>query len=114
MLREGKEWGSRSAPDDKEEATMSREAVIVVACRTPVGKAVKGTTRDVRADEMAAGVIVELLRRTQGKLDPAEVDDVILGCAFPEGDQGLNMAPPGALRAGPPSPVPRGAGHRPS
>ena len=85
---------------------MSREAVIVAACRTPVGKAVKGTTRDVRADEMAAGVIVELLRRTQGKLDPAEIDDVILGCAFPEGDQGLNMARPVSLRAGLPVHVP--------
>ena len=85
---------------------MSREAVIVAACRTPVGKAVKGTTRDVRADEMAAAVIVELLRRTHGKLDPGEIDDVILGCAFPEGDQGLNMARPVGLRAGLPADVP--------
>jgi acetyl-CoA acyltransferase len=88
------------------EATMSREAVIVAACRTPVGKAVKGTTRDVRADDMAASVIVELLRRTQGRLDPGEIDDVILGCAFPEGDQGLNMARPVGLRAGLPADVP--------
>ena len=50
---------------------MAREAVIVAACRTPVGRAVKGTTRDVRPDEMAAAVIGDLLRRTQGKLDPA-------------------------------------------
>jgi acetyl-CoA acyltransferase len=85
---------------------MSREAVIVAAVRTPVGKAVKGTTRDVRADEMAGAVIVELLRRTEGKLDPAEIDDVILGCAFPEGDQGLNMARPTALRAGLPYHIP--------
>lgn len=85
---------------------MTREAVIVAACRTPVGKAVKGTTRDVRADEMASAVIVELLRRTQGKLDPGEIDDVILGCAFPEGDQGLNMARPVGLRAGLPAEVP--------
>jgi len=79
---------------------VSREAVIVAGCRTPVGRAVKGTTRDVRPDEMAAAVIGELLKRTEGKLDPAEIDDVILGCAFPEGDQGLNMARPVALRAG--------------
>jgi acetyl-CoA acyltransferase len=85
---------------------MSREAVIVAACRTPVGKAVKGRTRDVRADEMASAVIVELLRRTQGRLDPGEIDDVILGCAFPEGDQGLNMARPAGLRAGLPVHVP--------
>jgi len=85
---------------------MSREAVIVAACRTPVGKAVKGSTRDVRADEMAASVIRELLRRTEGRLDPGEIDDVILGCAFPEGDQGLNMGRPVALRAGLPVDVP--------
>jgi acetyl-CoA acyltransferase len=90
----------------EEEATMSREAVIVEAVRTPVGKANRGTTRDVRADEMASSVIVELLRRTQGKLDPNEIDDVILGCAFPEGDQGLNMARPTALRAGLPYHIP--------
>jgi acetyl-CoA acyltransferase len=85
---------------------MSREAVIVAACRTPVGRAVKGTTRDVRPDEMAAAVIGELLRRTQGRLDPGEIDDVILGCAFPEGDQGLNMARPVSLRAGLPASIP--------
>ncbi len=85
---------------------MGREAVIVAACRTAVGRAVKGTTRNVRADDLAATVIAELLRRTHGKLDPALVDDVILGCAFPEGDQGLNLARPVALRAGLPVDVP--------
>jgi acetyl-CoA acyltransferase len=85
---------------------MSREAVIVAAVRTAVGKAVKGTTRNVRPDDLAAAVIAELLRRTQGKLDPARVDDVILGCAFPEGDQGLNVARPVGLRAGLPVDVP--------
>lgn len=85
---------------------MTREAVIVAACRTAVGKAVKGSTRNVRPDDLAATVIAELLRRTQGRLDPARVDDVILGCAFPEGDQGLNMARPVALRAGLPVDVP--------
>jgi len=85
---------------------MGREAVIVAACRTAVGRAVKGTTRNVRADDLAATVIAELLRRTQAKLDPALVDDVILGCAFPEGDQGLNLARPVALRAGLPVDVP--------
>jgi acetyl-CoA acyltransferase len=85
---------------------MSREAVIVAACRTAVGKAVRGTTRNVRPDELAATVIAELLRRTQGKLDPSRIDDVILGCAFPEGDQGLNLARPVAIRAGLPVEVP--------
>jgi acetyl-CoA acyltransferase len=93
-------------PAFPKEGLMSREAVIVAACRTAVGKAVRGTTRNVRPDELAATVIGELLRRTQGKLDPGQVDDVILGCAFPEGDQGLNLARPVAIRAGLPVDVP--------
>jgi acetyl-CoA acyltransferase len=77
-----------------------REAVIVAATRTAVGKAKKGTTQNERADEMAAAVIREVLRQTEGKLDPALIDDVIIGCAMPEGSQGLNMARIIALRAG--------------
>jgi acetyl-CoA acyltransferase len=77
----------------------SRDAVIVAAARTPVGKAKRGGLATVRPDEMAAVVIRELLRRAEG-LQPAMVDDVILGCAFPEAEQGLNMARLAALRAG--------------
>lgn len=77
-----------------------REAVIVAATRTAVGKAKKGATQNERSDEMAAAVIQEVLRQTEGKLDPALVDDVIIGCAMPEGSQGLNMARIIALRAG--------------
>ena len=76
-----------------------RDAVIVSAARTAVGKSKRGGLSNVRPDEMAADVIRELLRRTPG-LDPAEIEDVILGCAFPEGEQGLNMARTVALRAG--------------
>lgn len=76
-----------------------REAVIVTAARTPVGKAKRGSLATVRPDELAAEVIKDLLKRTP-MLDPAEIDDVILGCAFPEGEQGLNMARMVALRAG--------------
>jgi acetyl-CoA acyltransferase len=83
----------------------SREAVIVTAARTPVGKAKRGSLATTRPDDMAAAVIRELLRRAEG-LDPAEVDDVILGCAFPEGEQGLNMGRMVALRAGLPISVP--------
>jgi len=83
----------------------SRQAVIVAAARTAVGKAKKGSLASKRPDEMAAAVIQELLRRTEG-LDPAQVDDVILGCAFPEGEQGMNMARMVALRAGLPVDVP--------
>ncbi len=82
-----------------------REAVIVAAVRTPVGKAKRGGLATVRADEMATIVIKELLKRTP-ELDPAEIDDVILGCAFPEGEQGMNMARLTALNAGLPYTVP--------
>jgi acetyl-CoA acyltransferase len=83
----------------------TREAVIVSAVRTPVGKAKRGSLVTVRPDDMAATVIKELLKRTP-KLDPAEVEDVVLGCAFPEGEQGMNMARMVALRAGLPVSVP--------
>src|SRR5512141_1482518 len=82
-----------------------REAVIVSAVRTPVGKAKRGGLSTVRPDEMAATVIQALLKRTPG-LDPAEIEDVVIGCAFPEGEQGLNMARMIALRAGLPDSVP--------
>jgi len=85
---------------------MTREAVIVGAVRTAVGRAHKGTTRDVRPDDLAAAVIRELLRRSAGKLDPARIDDVVLGCAYPEGAQGLNPARPIGLLAGLPVEVP--------
>jgi acetyl-CoA acyltransferase len=81
-------------------AVMSREAVIVAAARTAVGKAKKGVTRDARSDEMAAEVVRAVLAQTEGRLDPAEIDDVMIGCAMPEGAQGLNFARVIALRAG--------------
>src|SRR5262245_29510830 len=77
------------------------EAVIVAAVRTPVGKAPNGMLRGTRPDELAATVIGEALRRTPG-IEPAEVDDVILGCAMPEAEQGLNVARIASLRAGVP------------
>jgi acetyl-CoA acyltransferase len=82
-----------------------KEAVIASAVRTPVGKAKRGALATVRPDEMAATVIQELLKRTP-KLDPAQIEDVVIGCAFPEGEQGLNMARMIALRAGLPESVP--------
>ncbi len=83
-----------------------REAVIVAAARTAVGKAKKGVTRSARSDDMAAVVIGDLLRQTGGRLDPLEIDDVSIGCAMPEGSQGLNFARVIALRAGLPVEVP--------
>ncbi len=81
-----------------------REAVIVSAVRTAVGKAPRGTLKDTRPDELAAAVIKEAVARVPG-LDPAQVDDVVLGCALPEAEQGLNVARIAALRAGLPASV---------
>ena len=81
-----------------------REAVIVSAVRTAVGKAPRGMLKDTRPDEMAAAVIADAVRRVPG-LDSREVDDVVLGCALPEAEQGLNVARIAALRAGLPHTV---------
>jgi acetyl-CoA acyltransferase len=78
-----------------------QDAVIVSATRTAVGKAPNGILKTVRPDEMAAAVITEALRRAPG-LQPSEIDDVILGCAMPEAEQGLNVARIASLRAGVP------------
>ncbi len=78
-----------------------REAVIVSACRTPVGKAPRGALRGFRPDDLGALAIKEALARVPG-LDSAEVEDVILGCAMPEAEQGMNVARIAALRAGVP------------
>jgi acetyl-CoA acyltransferase len=75
------------------------EALIVSSVRTPVGKAFKGSLRATRPDDLAALAIKEALARVPG-LDPKEIDDVILGCAMPEGEQGMNVARIAALRAG--------------
>ncbi len=75
------------------------DAVIASAVRTPTGKAPKGTLRFTRPDEMASVVIKEALRRAPG-VEAAEVDDVILGCAMPEAEQGMNVARIASLRAG--------------
>jgi len=77
------------------------DAVIVSAVRTAVGKAPKGALSTVRPDEMGATVIAETLRRAPG-VEPREIDDVILGCAMPEAEQGLNVARIASLRAGVP------------
>ena len=75
------------------------DAVIVAATRTAVGKAPHGTLKTVRPDELAATVIADVLRRAPG-VAPSDVDDVIVGCAMPEGEQGMNVARIASLRAG--------------
>jgi acetyl-CoA acyltransferase len=75
------------------------DAVIVSAVRTAIGKAPNGTLRTTRPDELAAAAIAEAMQRAPG-LDAEEIDDVILGCAMPEAEQGLNVARIASLRAG--------------
>jgi len=82
-----------------------REAVIVSAVRTPVGRALKGSLVNVRPEDLGALVVKESINQISG-LDPASVDDVILGCAMPEGEQGNNVARNIALFAGLPHTVP--------
>ncbi|MBX3000683.1 MAG: acetyl-CoA C-acyltransferase [Caldilineaceae bacterium] len=80
-------------------------AVIVSAARTAVGKAPRGTLRAMRPEDMAAAVIKAALERAAG-INAAEIEDVILGCAMPEAEQGMNVARIAALRAGLPVTVP--------
>jgi acetyl-CoA acyltransferase len=82
-----------------------KEAVVVSAVRTAVGKAPRGILKDTRPDDIAAIVIKEALSRAPG-LKVEEVDDFVLGCAFPESDQGLNLARVVAMRAGFPYTLP--------
>src|SRR5437763_1731830 len=76
-----------------------RDAVIVSSVRTPVGKAYKGTLRATRPDDLAAVAIKGALARVP-QLDAKEIEDVILGCAMPEAEQGMNVARIASLRAG--------------
>ena len=81
------------------------EAYIIDCLRTPGGKAPRGALRHARPDDLAAEVFRELLRR-HPQVEPLAVDDVILGCAMPEGEQGMNIARVAALAAGLPVSVP--------
>jgi acetyl-CoA acyltransferase len=82
-----------------------REVVVALAVRTPVGKAPRGSLRQTRPDDLGATVIREVLERVP-RLDPASIDDVILGCAMPEGAQGMNVARNVVLLTGLPDSVP--------
>ncbi len=82
-----------------------KEAVIVAAARTAVGRAKRGTLVNHRPDEMAATVVGEVLHRAKG-VEPQMVEDVILGCSFPEAEQGMNVGRIALLRAGLPHSVP--------
>ncbi len=82
-----------------------REAVVVASCRTPLGKSFRGSLNLTRPDDMAAHCLREVLRRVP-QLDPALVEDVIFGCGFPEGPQGMNVARVALIKAGLPISVP--------
>ncbi|MEW5783928.1 MAG: acetyl-CoA C-acyltransferase [Bacillota bacterium] len=81
-----------------------KEAVIVSSVRTAVGRAPRGTLRYTRPEDMATAAVKEALVRAKG-LDPAEIDDLILGCSFPEGEQGMNVGRMVGLQAGLPDTV---------
>src|SRR5512137_1041064 len=82
-----------------------RDVVVVAAVRTAVGKAIKGTLKDTRPDDLLAEALRGLLAKVPG-FDPAQIDDIVIGCAFPEGEQGMNIARNAQLAAGLPHTVP--------
>jgi acetyl-CoA acyltransferase len=84
---------------------MMKNVVIVSCVRTAVGRAIRGTLSKTRPDDLAAEVFKETVKRTSA-LDPAEVDDVILGCAFPESSQGMNIGRRALVLAGLPNSIP--------
>ena len=83
-----------------------KEAVIVAACRTAVGRAPRGTLRQTRPEYMVSTVVSEVVKRTPALQDPKLIDDVIIGCTFPEAEQGLNIGRVAAQKAGLPDEVP--------
>jgi acetyl-CoA acyltransferase len=83
---------------------MMKEAVIVSCVRTAIGRAPRGVLRTTRPEDMATPAVKEALARAKG-LDPAEIDDLILGCSFPEGEQGMNVGRLVGLQAGLPDSV---------
>jgi acetyl-CoA acyltransferase len=85
--------------------TFPMNVIVASAVRTPVGRALKGTLRVTRPDDLAALVLQSAVERVQG-LEPAAIEDVVLGCAMPEADQGLNVARNAVFRAGFPNSVP--------
>ena len=82
-----------------------REAVIVASSRTPLAKSFRGSFKDIRPDDMAAHCIADVLSKVPA-LSPSEIGDVILGCAYPSGKQGSNVARVAAFRAGLPATIP--------
>jgi acetyl-CoA acyltransferase len=93
----GRDQGGAPSPSRRQTAPAQPEAVIVAAVRTPVGRAFRGSLAHTRPDDLAALVLREALRRAE--FPPEAVEDVVLGCAMPEAEQGMNVARIAALRA---------------
>jgi acetyl-CoA acyltransferase len=96
---------TRDATEQNPMTKQVQDAYIVAATRTPVGKAPRGVFRNTRPDDMLAHVIKAVLAQAPG-IDPQEIADVIIGCAMPEAEQGMNVARIGLLLAGLPDTVP--------
>ena len=82
-----------------------RDVVVVAAVRTPATKSGKGSLKDTRPDDLLIECIKGLMARVPN-FDPAEIDDCVIGCAFPEGEQGMNVARIATMGAGLPDSVP--------
>src|SRR5690606_14090612 len=90
---------------DPDMSKQIQDAYIVAATRTPVGKAPRGVFRNTRPDDMLAHVLRAVMAQAPG-VDPKRIGDVVVGCAMPEAEQGMNVARIGALLAGLPDTVP--------
>src|SRR5207247_8246481 len=96
--------GARNSSRTSDRSFM-REAVIVASSRTPLAKSFRGSFNQTRPDDLAAHCIQDLLRKAP-QLDPAEIEEVVIGCGQPFGQQGNNVAPVALSRAGLPATVP--------
>src|SRR5438128_12528815 len=92
-------WVVKEAVGNSKEVSQMREAVIVASSRTPLAKSFRGSFNLTRPDDLAAHCITDVLRKVP-QVDRAEIEDVFLGCALPEGSQGDNVARVASLRAG--------------
>ena len=82
--------GSLACAGELADTSGMRDVVILQGVRTPFGRGVKGSLKDTRPDDLGIATVRESLQRSQ--ISPAEVEDVVIGCAFPEAEQGMNMA----------------------
>src|SRR5689334_4038703 len=99
----GQPWDRQGPQARRQGGSTMREAVIVSVARTPIGKAYRGAFNNTQAQEMAGHVIAAAVSRAA--VDPAEIDDVVIGCGRPQGTTGYNIARQAAMRGGLPTSV---------